>query len=230
MIWLSPWWLNQYDVHTCSNSNAFSELHSHFHRFLSVLYRQNCLISLVKNCTARKEMIYFGQLSKRKSLNYQIPRGIRSCYCGTMRDGDESVLIWAVKLTIKGKKKKTGCFISAERGWEDRRTPVILLRWETSRLSTIRTTVSRVTSGQSETCVSSSTHLCKFAHHKVGVFKSVVIIIFTAGRGGTLGAVSTPAGAAAVIFWVERIHYNWFRALNLTATEGTSCPLTLRLL
>lgn len=123
MIWLSPWWLNQYDVHTCSNSNAFSELHSHFHRFLSVLYRQNCLISLVKNCTARKEMIYFGQLSKRKSLNYQIPRGIRSCYCGTMRDGDESVLIWAVKLTIKGKKKKDRVFHLCREGMRGQKNP-----------------------------------------------------------------------------------------------------------
>lgn len=129
----------------------------------------------------------------------------------------------------RGKKKRLGVS-SLQR--EDERTeePLSFYQCGTSCLSTIRTTVPRVTSGQSETCVSSSTHLCKFAHHGMGVFKSVIIIIFTAGRGGALSAVSTPAGAAAVIFWVERIHYNRLRALNLTATEGTSCPLTLRLL
>lgn len=42
-------------------------------------------------------MIYFSQLSKQKSLNYQIPSGIRRCYCGIMRDGDESVPIWKKK-------------------------------------------------------------------------------------------------------------------------------------
>lgn len=137
------------------------------------------------------------------------------------------------------KEKKTGGVSSLQRqasrkkGWEDRGTcdvqPTVA---QTAWVRGITTTVSCITNGKCKTFISASTHLCtgKFAHHEMGVFKSVIVIIFTTGWGGTLGAVRTPAGATAVIFRVERIYHNRLCALNLTAAEGTSCPLTLRFL
>lgn len=77
--------------------------------------------------------------------------------------------------------------------------------------------------------IKSRSYLCtgKFAHHEVGVFKSVVIVIVIAGRWNALGPKCAPAGAPTVVLRVKRIHDNGLCTLNLTATEGTSCSLTL---
>lgn len=73
-------------------------------------------------------------------------------------------------------------------------------------------------------------YLCKLAHHEVGVFKSVVLVVIIAGWGGTFSTKCTPAGAPAVVFGVKRIHNDGLGTLNFTATERTASPLTLRLL
>lgn len=68
------------------------------------------------------------------------------------------------------------------------------------------------------------------AHHEVGVFESVVVVVVVTRGGGALGAKGSPAGAAAVVLGVERVHDDGLGALDFTAAERAARPLALRLL